>query len=142
MVFSTYWTFPANPEEDRSVKAAEIANRDRENGRRRIIRISKEKERRRRRGFLLSSRHRTFMRSYENVPTPTSKVLFSFSYVPPLFSLPRHDSSFSPSRYLRLLRAPVLLLSLLTYVHTSVERSRFITVLALEYGCRGGIMSA
>jgi len=97
---------------------------------------------RRREGFPLNSKQRTFMQAMRTFPLPRPKCSFPFPTCFLLFSLPRRDSSFSPSRYFSLLRTRILLFSLHTYVRTLVERSWFITVLALEYGCRGGIMSA
>lgn len=113
-----------------------IANRDQENDRGRRMNI----RRRRREGFPpWFSIGETL--DYENVPTPTSKVLFSFSYVP-LFSLPRpshhrcrpRTHPFLPLVISVLSRARVLLSSY-TYARRLSDRSssRF-----LEYGFRDG----
>lgn len=114
-------------------KVKKIASRDQVNdrGRRMNIRGGEEKD------SLLGSSGIGETLDYENVPTPTSKVLFSFSYVP-LFSLPRPsrhrcrpDPSFSPSRYLRLI--PCTRPSFLVHLRASVERSQFITVSRIRF---------
>jgi len=80
------------------------------------------------------------MRAMRTFPLPRPKCSFPFPTCL-LFSLPRRESSFSLSRYFRLLRARVLFFSLHTYV-CWLKRSWFIVVLELEYTFRDKIMSA
>lgn len=103
-----------------------------------------EYRRRRREGFPASfSRHRRdpIVETMRTFPLPRPKCSFPFP-MRLFFSLPRpsrpprcrSDSSFSPSRYLRLI--PCMHPSFLVHLRASVERSQFITV--LEYGFRDG----